>query len=38
MATSRDANRYHVCSCGESFDSTADLLEHAREAHGITIA
>jgi hypothetical protein len=37
MATSRTA-AYHTCSCGEEFESTAELLEHARSDHGIWIA
>jgi hypothetical protein len=28
---------YHTCSCGEQFDSTEALLEHAREAHGLSV-
>jgi len=28
---------YHTCTCGERFESTDDLLEHAREAHGIGV-
>jgi hypothetical protein len=27
---------YHTCSCGKSFDTTEDLLAHAREVHGFT--
>ncbi|MFT4947050.1 MAG: hypothetical protein ACI8TL_001289 [Natronomonas sp.] len=23
----------HRCACGETFDSTEELLEHAREVH-----
>ena len=26
---------YHTCTCGESFETTNDLLAHAREEHGI---
>jgi hypothetical protein len=25
---------YHRCSCGETFESTEELLAHAREEHG----
>ena len=28
---------YHQCSCGETFDSTEELLAHAREAHGLVV-
>lgn len=28
------APSYHQCSCGETFDTTEELLAHAREAHG----
>jgi len=28
---------YHTCSCGEEFDTTEELLEHAREAHGLSV-
>lgn len=28
---------YHLCSCGETFETTAALLEHAREEHGLYI-
>lgn len=31
------ANGYHSCSCGESFETTELLLEHAREEHGLWI-
>jgi hypothetical protein len=27
----------HKCGCGESFESTDRLLEHAREAHGLFV-
>jgi hypothetical protein len=27
---------YHTCSCGESFDTTEELLAHAREVHNFT--
>ena len=26
----------HRCGCGETFDSTADLLAHARDVHRFT--
>jgi hypothetical protein len=26
---------HHRCSCGESFDTTEDLVVHAREEHGL---
>jgi hypothetical protein len=36
MATRPESSGgYHTCTCGESFDTTDQLLEHAREAHGI---
>jgi hypothetical protein len=28
---------YHTCSCGEAFESTDALLEHARESHGLNV-
>jgi len=28
---------YHTCSCGEEFDTTEELLEHARESHGLNV-
>jgi len=28
---------YHTCSCGEEFDTTQELLDHAREAHGLSV-
>ena len=38
MATrGQSPERYHTCTCGESFASTDDLLEHAREAHGLGV-
>lgn len=37
MATRAGGTRYHACSCGEEFDSTDALLEHAREEHGLSV-
>ncbi|CCQ33984.1 hypothetical protein HLRTI_002012 [Halorhabdus tiamatea SARL4B] len=38
MATSQQTQSgYHTCSCGESFETTEDLLEHGREAHGLHV-
>jgi hypothetical protein len=37
MATRQATPTYHTCSCGEEFDSTEDLLEHAREEHGLSV-
>lgn len=28
---------YHSCSCGETFESTERLLEHARNEHGLWV-
>jgi hypothetical protein len=28
---------HHRCSCGESFDTTEELLAHAREDHGLYV-
>ena len=28
---------YHVCSCGEQFETTEELLDHAREEHGLEV-
>lgn len=36
MATRQTTPAAHQCSCGESFESTAALLEHAREEHGFS--
>jgi len=33
MATSQQSAAYHTCSCGKEFDTTEELLEHAREEH-----
>jgi hypothetical protein len=36
MATRQSSSTtYHTCTCGESFESTDELLAHAREEHGI---
>jgi predicted small metal-binding protein len=38
MATRQQSQTgYHTCTCGEEFESTDDLLEHARESHGIDV-
>jgi predicted small metal-binding protein len=37
MATRQEASTYHVCTCGEQFETTDDLLEHARESHGLSV-
>jgi len=35
MATRQaSTDTYHTCSCGATFETTDDLLEHAREEHG----
>jgi predicted small metal-binding protein len=26
-----------VCSCGEQFETTEELLDHAREEHGLEV-
>jgi len=28
---------HHVCTCGEQFESTEELLAHAREEHGLWV-
>jgi len=28
---------YHTCSCGEEFDTTEELLEHARDEHRLSV-
>ncbi len=28
---------YHTCSCGEQFETTEALLEHARESHRLSV-
>ena len=36
MATGqRTEPAHHLCSCGEEFESSEDLLVHAREVHGL---
>jgi hypothetical protein len=38
MATRQHSRvEYHTCTCGEGFDTTEELLEHARDAHGIGV-
>jgi hypothetical protein len=38
MATRQEESpTYHACSCGEQFDTTEALLEHAREDHGFDV-
>jgi len=38
MATRQQpTTTYHTCTCGEEFETTDDLLEHAREAHGLSV-
>jgi len=38
MATRQQTpTTYHTCSCGEEFETTEALLEHAREAHGLSV-
>jgi hypothetical protein len=34
MATSESSAAYHTCGCGAEFDTTDELLEHARSEHG----
>jgi hypothetical protein len=37
MSTQRSTpTALHRCGCGETFDSTEALLEHAREVHRFT--
>lgn len=38
MATRQRSAAYHTCECGEQFDSTDALLDHAREEHGLAVA
>jgi predicted small metal-binding protein len=38
MATSQTPAAYHTCSCGEEFETTEELLEHARSEHGVWVA
>jgi hypothetical protein len=36
MATrEKSSSGHHTCTCGASFATTDDLLEHAREEHGL---
>ena len=28
---------YHTCSCGKAFETTEDLVAHAREEHGLWV-
>ena len=37
MATSQRSAAYHTCGCGEEFDTTEALLEHARTEHGLWV-
>jgi len=37
MAAETPSPTPHQCSCGESFDSTEELVEHAREEHGLFV-
>ncbi len=38
MATRHQStSSYHECTCGETFDSTDELLDHAREDHGLGV-
>jgi predicted small metal-binding protein len=38
MATRQQTpTTYHTCSCGDKFESTEELLEHAREEHGLSV-
>jgi len=37
MATRQPSAAYHTCGCGKEFDSTAELLEHARNEHGLLV-
>jgi len=33
----QSAPAYHRCSCGECFESTEELLAHARSEHGMDV-
>jgi hypothetical protein len=35
MATRQSRMSHHRCTCGKTFETTDELLEHARTAHGI---
>jgi hypothetical protein len=37
MATGQTRSPTHQCSCGETFETTEDLVAHAREEHGLWI-
>jgi len=37
MATTQSTTTYHTCSCGKEFATTEELLEHARETHGLDV-
>jgi hypothetical protein len=37
MATRQQSMAYHSCGCGEQFDTTEELLEHARSEHGLWV-
>lgn len=37
MATRQATPTYHTCGCGGEFDTTEELLEHAREEHGLSV-
>lgn len=37
MAATRPTPAYHQCSCGEHFESTEELVVHAREEHGLPV-
>jgi hypothetical protein len=38
MATHQPVTEsYHVCTCGERFESTDELVAHAREEHGLWV-
>jgi len=37
MATQQPTPTYHTCTCGEQFETTEELLEHARESHGLGV-
>jgi hypothetical protein len=38
MATGQTTSTtHHRCSCGETFETTEDLVAHARDEHGMWI-